>query len=289
MKKILVLGWAGHGKDTVSEILRDEFGLSFESSSRFCVNIARPYLAKKGIIYDSDEACFQDRVNHRSDWYTSISELNKDDPTHLGRLIFEQYDIYCGLRNIREFAALKAQLQPFSIWVDSSARGIPPESSTSCTIKPEDADVILRNDGTLDQLREKVRAIMLTTFPELRQFNMLQKCGFRFKNITIVEKEMSCDSRFMRIQHANLPAPLYGMGKVDGAFILMYSDGRWINVVKNEMELGFQLFYVLTVHRPAEHTRDMHKLLLHLEQDVPEIWNTVIYGSDKLKGFLSQN
>ena len=35
-KKLLVIGHGRHGKDTVCEILRDEFGYTFESSSQFC-------------------------------------------------------------------------------------------------------------------------------------------------------------------------------------------------------------------------------------------------------------
>ncbi len=35
-KKLLVIGHGRHGKDTVCEILRDEYGYTFESSSKFC-------------------------------------------------------------------------------------------------------------------------------------------------------------------------------------------------------------------------------------------------------------
>jgi hypothetical protein len=34
--KLLVIGHGRHGKDTVCEFLRDDYGYSFESSSQFC-------------------------------------------------------------------------------------------------------------------------------------------------------------------------------------------------------------------------------------------------------------
>ena len=36
LPKLLVIGNARHGKDTVCDILREEFGYSFRSSSDFC-------------------------------------------------------------------------------------------------------------------------------------------------------------------------------------------------------------------------------------------------------------
>jgi translation elongation factor EF-1alpha len=34
--KLLVIGHGRHGKDTVCEMLRDDYGYTFESSSKFC-------------------------------------------------------------------------------------------------------------------------------------------------------------------------------------------------------------------------------------------------------------
>ena len=36
LPKLLVIGHGRHGKDTVCEILRDHYGYTFESSSKFC-------------------------------------------------------------------------------------------------------------------------------------------------------------------------------------------------------------------------------------------------------------
>ena len=37
--RLLILGHCRHGKDTLAEILRDEFGMTFESSSQSAADI----------------------------------------------------------------------------------------------------------------------------------------------------------------------------------------------------------------------------------------------------------
>ena len=46
--KILIIGEARHGKDTVAEIMRDEYGMTFQSSSHFvCEKAVFPYMSAK--------------------------------------------------------------------------------------------------------------------------------------------------------------------------------------------------------------------------------------------------
>lgn len=156
--KIIVLGHARHGKDTVCNILRSAYGLSFVSSSYFVAEKAvRPYLANMGIIYPDFDTCYADRVNHRSKWFDAISEYNKDDAARLGRELFKEHDIYCGIRNIREFKALKAERAFFcAFWVDRSEIE-PEEAQSSNTIGRENADYIINNNGSLEELEQEVR------------------------------------------------------------------------------------------------------------------------------------
>ncbi len=157
-KRILVIGHAGHGKDTVCEILRSEFGLTFVSSSMWCAtNVVMPAFEKTGTTYVSAEECFADRVNHRAFWYNAITEYNSPDRGRLTREIFNAYDIYCGLRNGDELKAAKS-LVNLTLWVDASKR-VPPEDASSCTIDPSDADVIIDNNGDLQALREQILAM----------------------------------------------------------------------------------------------------------------------------------
>lgn len=135
-RRILVVGHARHGKDTVAEILRDQHGMTFASSSWTLAEVCcRPYLAARGITYDSIDECYADRVNHRAAWHDAISEFNRDDPTSLARVILAKADIYVGMRSNREYrACLDAGLFDAIWWVDASGRGVPPEPRDSCDI-----------------------------------------------------------------------------------------------------------------------------------------------------------
>ena len=157
--KIVVTGSKRWGKDTVCEIMQKDFGLTFESSSFFVARTAvEPWLTARGITYPSFEAMYADRVNHREEWYNAICAYNEKDAARLGKEIFSQYDVYCGLRNIRELRELQRQMVvDFVIWVDASKR-LPPEDASSLTIGPENCDYIIDNNGTRDELDDRVHA-----------------------------------------------------------------------------------------------------------------------------------
>ena len=155
--KLLVIGHGRHGKDTVSEILCKNFGLSFISSSMFaCKQLIYSGLKNK-YGYNSFEECYNDRHNHRSEWYNEISNYCKDDPSQLGKDIFSKHDIYCGLRNVREFKAMKENnVFDACIWVDRSDH-LPPEDKKSMTLTKYMADYIIGNNGTMKELESKVK------------------------------------------------------------------------------------------------------------------------------------
>jgi hypothetical protein len=151
--KLMVLGYARHGKDSVSEIICREMGLTFESSSKFVAEKAvRPALAAKGITYPDFDTMYADRVNHRAAWKDAILAYNTPDRARLGRELFAIHDIYCGLREATELRALQeAGVVDFTIWVDASKR-LPPEDVSSCTVTPDMADYILDNNGPVEDL-----------------------------------------------------------------------------------------------------------------------------------------
>lgn len=151
--KLLVIGHAQHGKDTVSEMLCERYGLNCVSSSYFAMErTVRDSLAAQGITYSSAEGCFEDRKNHRQAWASAIAEYNREDPTKLGREILAQYDIYTGLRSLREFVALhNARAFDVCLWVDRSTK-VASEPRTSMTLGANLADFVLDNNGELDDL-----------------------------------------------------------------------------------------------------------------------------------------
>lgn len=156
--KLFICGHGRHGKDTVAEILRDMYDYVFESSSMFCAEkIVKPYLDAKGIIYETNEARYADRHNHREDWYQAILQYTSKDRTRLSRNIFKEYDIYVGIRDRDEFLESK-HLSDLAIWVDASDRVdyIDP----TCKIRREDCDLVVKNNGSLKDLKETVSLLV---------------------------------------------------------------------------------------------------------------------------------
>lgn len=158
--KLIIVGHGRHGKDTVCDILDKQYGYTFISSSMFCADVVIfPVLAEK-YGYNTIVECYNDRHNHRKEWFDLIAEYNKDDPASLGMLILEKYDIYCGLRRKEELFALQDNnIVNYTIWVDASDR-LPPESKDSLTITKEMADYVIYNNGTLEELEKQVQDLM---------------------------------------------------------------------------------------------------------------------------------
>ena len=162
-KKLLVIGHGRHGKDTVCEILRDKYDYSFESSSQFCSKLFIYDQLKDKYGYTSEEQCYADRHNHRAEWYDAICDYNVPDAAKLGREIFRAHDIYCGLRNKREFFAMKnTGVFDYAIWVDRSDY-LPEESVSSMSLKQLMSDFTIDNNGSLEELEFNVDQLMKYT------------------------------------------------------------------------------------------------------------------------------
>lgn len=155
-KKLIVTGHAHHGKDTFCEMLEELFGYRSVSSSAFM----SPFIFEKiGKLYGYKnlEECWNDKKNHRKEWFDIIVEYNTPDLSRLGREIFREHEIYNGIRNITEFDALKNKgLYDLSIWIDSSER-LPAENSSSMTISMEDCDLVFDNNEIFKKNSKKHR------------------------------------------------------------------------------------------------------------------------------------
>lgn len=159
--KMLIIGDGRHGKDTVSEILTWDYGYDFISSSLFCSDLFIFDEMKDKYGYKTSDECFDDRHNHRAEWYDLICAYNEPDAGKLGAEIFAQHDIYCGLRNIREWEKMKADgTYDYCVWVDRSMN-LPPEGKDSMSLVPDCADYILDNNGTFDDLKANIDAMLV--------------------------------------------------------------------------------------------------------------------------------
>jgi hypothetical protein len=155
--KILIIGHGRHGKDTVCEILRDEYDYSFKSSSQFCSELFIFDELKAKYGYDNEKECYADRHNHRAEWYDAICDYNVPDPARLGRDIFEKHKIYCGLRNKKEFFAMQNTcVYDYADWVDRSEH-LPLEPKSSMNLEQWMADYTIDNNGSIEDLKFNVR------------------------------------------------------------------------------------------------------------------------------------
>lgn len=154
--KILIIGHARHGKDTVAEMLQEEYSLSFDSSSKAAAKIFLYDKLKGKYGYNSFEECFLDRMNHRAEWYEAIKEYNKDDRTKLAKDILLNTDIYVGMRDFEEIKSCKEQgIFDLIIGVWNPTKPEEPKDSFNIDLW-QSADIIIPNAGTLNDLRTKI-------------------------------------------------------------------------------------------------------------------------------------
>jgi dephospho-CoA kinase len=156
LPKMLIIGHARHGKDSLAEIMRDEFGYTFQSSSQAASDIFLYAALKDKYGYQTSEECFEDRVNHRAEWKQMICDYNVDDRARLAKGILEKSDCYVGMRDWEEIDECKRQgLFDIIIWVDACER-LPHEDASSFNITKDCADIIIENNTDFEAFRERV-------------------------------------------------------------------------------------------------------------------------------------
>jgi len=165
--KVIVLGHAQHGKDTVCEYLRDKYDISFQSSSlAAATHVVYPALKDKYGYKDLNE-CYADRVNHREEWFNLIAEYTKENKTKLADEIFKHSDVYCGIRRHEELAAITEKYKCLLLYIDASKRK-PSEAEDSFTVdllalynKGNSAvTLFIYNNDTKEKLYEQVDKIV---------------------------------------------------------------------------------------------------------------------------------
>lgn len=153
--RLLILGPGRHGKDTVAEILRDEHGFSFISSSYYLAEkVVQPELDRRGITYPDLKACYDDRGNHRELWRDIIAEFNAEDPARLAKMILAECDCYVGMRTPREYFGSR-HLFDAVVWVDAASRVDAVDPTMQIEFDPATMHLI-DNNGDLDDLYPQV-------------------------------------------------------------------------------------------------------------------------------------
>ena len=188
--KLLIIGHARHGKDTLAEKIRDKMGLAFTSSSIF-VGEECIWPSWGMERYETFEQMFADRVNYRKTWADLISAYNTPDKTRTAKTMLDRgYDMYVGMRKMDEYMACRAiDLFDHVIWVDRSQH-LPPENKDSCDIESKVADLWCDNNGDLVQMDLFVE--------ELQKF--LHKQGFEVgltEESPVIEEPTVLDGEIM--------------------------------------------------------------------------------------------
>lgn len=149
-RAILVLGHGGHGKGELCKLLTELYGAECMSSSRAALPHIWPILREVDHDYLSADDAYECRVDYRELWARLISLYNTPDKTALAREVLAQADVYDGMRCAEEFAASR-HLFDYVVWVDAVARvgTVDP----TLTISRDVADLVIDNNGTLDDLR----------------------------------------------------------------------------------------------------------------------------------------
>jgi hypothetical protein len=154
--KIHLTGYGEHGKDHACLYLKDKLNLSFVGSSYFCAQEFIYESIKDLFGYKSVEECFNDRRNHRDLWHNLIVLYNSEDKTKLSSKIFENNNIYCGIRCRKELDACKDKWPDLLvIWIDASER-LEKESDNSCTVTKDQADIIITNNSDIPSFERKL-------------------------------------------------------------------------------------------------------------------------------------
>lgn len=157
--KLLLVGSCKHGKDTVAELLKEYYGISFVSTSKACADIFIYNQLKEKYGYKTSDECFYDRVNHRNEWHQLICEYNKDDKARLAKEILKYNNTYVGMRDSSEIQECRNQeLFDLIIWIDASER-LPQEDSTSFNIKKSDVDIIIENNDDYEALKRRIKRL----------------------------------------------------------------------------------------------------------------------------------
>lgn len=158
--RILIIGHARHGKDTVAGIISKFYQMTWQDSSGAAMRIFL-YDALKGKYgYTSMEQCYEDRVNHRAEWFELICQYNQDDPTRLAREIMKTSDIYVGMRNRKEIKqCVQDGVFDFVVAVYDPRKPLEPSDSFDIEIGAH-ADFVILNDGDMERLQSNVFKMM---------------------------------------------------------------------------------------------------------------------------------
>ena len=158
--KLLIIGHARHGKDTVAEMIAKQMGLTFKSSSIF-VGEKCVWPTWGCERYETFDAMFADRVTeeNRIVWGGLISAYNTPVQSRTAEEMLVDHDMYVGMRRHKEWqACMDADLFDYVIWVDACNR-LPKENVLSNEMTSSHASLYIDNNGPESHLQIAVDSL----------------------------------------------------------------------------------------------------------------------------------
>ncbi len=151
MKRLVFLGHGRSGKDEALIFLSTITPLrNAGTTSKY---LTKHVAARLGV---SEEQAYAERHANRKFWYDVGNEIREGDPTLLLREAFEHGELTGGLRDIAEVVGCREEgLCDLMVWVERPS--VPPDPTV--TFGPEHCDLVIRNDGTLDEYRRRLRRL----------------------------------------------------------------------------------------------------------------------------------
>ncbi len=151
IKRLLLVGYGRAGKDCGLEMLSTMTGL--RNAGCTSLYLAK-YVARELDIGEME--AFQTRHEHRNEWYRIGNELRRDDPGILLREALANGELTGGVRDREEVVTARQDgLVDLIIWIQNDRVPVDP------TVKfgPEHCDLIVQNNGTLDEYCERLRRL----------------------------------------------------------------------------------------------------------------------------------
>jgi hypothetical protein len=147
--RVAIVGYGRHGKD-VSAMALHNYG-----PFRFCGSTswhALPYMAK--ILNLPHQVAWDTRHERRDLWKSYCDYLRKDDPLFLIKLALKSGNVVSGIRDGVEIdAAIEQKLFDGILWVERPGF----DADKTVTFDKSKATAVAVNDGTIEELRAKVR------------------------------------------------------------------------------------------------------------------------------------
>lgn len=148
MKKLLIVGMGRSGKDTALDYLASITTLrNAGTTSKYLTK----YVARE--LGVSEEKAYAERHQNRQFWKDLGDSIRQGDPTLLIREALAEGDMTGGVRDVIEIAgAREEKLFDLIIWVQNDRVPVDP----TVTFGPEHCDVIVQNNGALQEFYEKL-------------------------------------------------------------------------------------------------------------------------------------